>query len=261
MLATTDMHGFIYPHDYFTAKPAARGLAAAATLIRQVRRETPNTLLIDCGDTIQGSTLEGVHQDAVRAGKTTAPDPMMLAMNALGYDAMVVGNHEFNYGLKNLSLARDAARFPWLSANTRTGGAIPEFAPFVVKTVAGVKVAIIGVTTSAIPQWEKPEQIPGFSWLSPEDGVRGALARLDAEKPDVILVAVHGGLDRDPQDRDHAARRAGRRERRLADRRAVPAGGGDRLRPHAPAPGRPAREQARCWCSRGTGRRRSRAST
>jgi 2',3'-cyclic-nucleotide 2'-phosphodiesterase/3'-nucleotidase len=163
-----------------------------------VRAETPNTLLIDCGDTIQGSTLEGVHQNAVRAATTTAPDPMMLAMNALEYDAMVVGNHEFNYGLKNLSLARDAARFPWLSSNTRTGGAIPEFAPYVVKTVAGVKVAIIGATTSAIPQWEKPEQIAGFSWLSPEEGVRGALARLEPEKPDVILVALHGGLDRDP---------------------------------------------------------------
>jgi 2',3'-cyclic-nucleotide 2'-phosphodiesterase/3'-nucleotidase len=199
VIATTDMHGFMYPHDYFTAKPAARGLAAAATLIRQVRAETPNTLLVDCGDTIQGSTLESVHQNAVRIGATTAPDPMMLAMNALGYDAMVVGNHEFNYGLKNLTLARDAARFPWLSANTRTAGAIPEFAPYIVKTVAGVKVAVIGVTTSAIPQWEKPEQIPGFSWLSPEDGVRNALKRLEAEKPDVIVVALHGGLDRDPK--------------------------------------------------------------
>ena len=198
VLATTDMHGFVYPHDYFTGKPAARGLAAAATLIRQVRAETPNTMLIDAGDTIQGSTLEGVHQNAVRAGTTTAPDPMMLAMNLLGYDAMVVGNHEFNYGLKNLTLAREAARFPWLSANTRTAGAIPEFAPYVVKTIAGVKVAVIGITTSAIPQWEKPEQIPGFSWLSPVDGVAAALQRLEPEKPDVILAAVHGGLDRDP---------------------------------------------------------------
>ena len=99
LLATTDLHGFLYPYDYFTRQPASRGLAAAATLVEEVRRETPNTLLVDCGDTIQGSSLESVHQAAVKAGTTNAPDPMMLAMNALGYDAMVVGNHEFNFGL------------------------------------------------------------------------------------------------------------------------------------------------------------------
>jgi 2',3'-cyclic-nucleotide 2'-phosphodiesterase/3'-nucleotidase len=180
VLATTDMHGFIQPYDYFTAKPAPRGLASAATLIAQVRRETPNTVLIDCGDTIQGSTLEGVHQSAVRAGTTTAPDPMMLAMNALGYDAMVLGNHEFNYGLRNLAAARQAARFPWLSANTSAGDALPAFAPSVVKTVGGVKVAIVGITTPSIPEWEKPEQIQGLSWMTPEEGVARALRQLEA---------------------------------------------------------------------------------
>jgi 2',3'-cyclic-nucleotide 2'-phosphodiesterase/3'-nucleotidase len=199
LLATTDMHGFIYPHDYFTGKAAPRGLAAAATLIAQVRRETPNTLLIDAGDTIQGSTLEGVHQTAVRAGTSTAPDPMMLAMNAVGYDAMVVGNHEFNYGLKNLTAARQFATFPWLSANTQTGQGLAPFAPYILKTVAGVKVAVIGVTTAAIPEWEKPEQIAGFSWTAPEDGVQRALALLEVEQPDLVVVAVHGGLDRDAQ--------------------------------------------------------------
>jgi 2',3'-cyclic-nucleotide 2'-phosphodiesterase/3'-nucleotidase len=198
LLATTDMHGFVYPHDYLTGKPAARGLAAAATLIEQVRRETPHVLLVDGGDTIQGSTLEGVHQAAVRGGTTVAPDPMMLAMNAVGYDAMVVGNHEFNYGLKNLQAARDAARFPWLSANTQTGGMLPPFAPYIVKVVGGVKVAIIGVTTSSVPEWEKPEQILGFSWLSPDDGVARALQQLESERPDVVIVVAHSGLDRDP---------------------------------------------------------------
>lgn len=200
LIATTDMHGNLYPYDYFTRQPAARGLAAAATLIEEVRRETPNTILVDCGDTIQGSSLESVHQAAVKAGTTKAPDPMMLAMNAIGYDAMVVGNHEYNFGLKNLEAARNAARFPWLSANTRVGAGGPAaFAPYVVKTVAGVKVAVIGITTAAIPEWEKSENIRGLSFDAPEDGVRRALAELDAERPDVIVAAVHGGIDRDPE--------------------------------------------------------------
>lgn len=61
VLATTDMHGQVYPHDYFTRRPAARGLAAAATLIGEARRENPNALLLDCGDTIQGSPLASVY--------------------------------------------------------------------------------------------------------------------------------------------------------------------------------------------------------
>ena len=162
----------------------------------QVRRESPYTVLIDCGDTIQGSPLESVHQAAVRAGETHAPEPMMLAMNRMGYDAMVVGNHEFNFGLGSIAAARATARFPWLSANT--SGAAPPFAPYLIKTVGGVKVAIIGVTTAAIPQWEKPDNVRGLSWLGPEEGVRRALEELEREKPDVVLAAVHGGLDRDP---------------------------------------------------------------
>jgi 2',3'-cyclic-nucleotide 2'-phosphodiesterase/3'-nucleotidase len=198
VLATTDTHGFIYPWDYFTREPAPRGLAAAATLIARVRRENPHTLLVDCGDAIQGSPLESVHQAAVRAGTTRAPEPMMLAMNRMAYDAMVVGNHEFNFGLRNLAAARETARFPWLSANTRTDGSVPSFAPYLVKTVGGVKVAVVGVTTAAIPEWEKAEQVRGLEWLSPEEGVRRALAELEGERPDVVLAAVHGGLDRDP---------------------------------------------------------------
>jgi 2',3'-cyclic-nucleotide 2'-phosphodiesterase/3'-nucleotidase len=121
---------------------------------------------------------------------------MMLAMNRMGYDAMVVGNHDLNFGLENLAAARRAARFPWLSANTT--GASPPFAPYVVKTIDGVKVAVIGVTTAAIPQWEKPDNVRGLSWLAPEEGVRRALEELEREKPDVVLAAVHSGLDRDP---------------------------------------------------------------
>src|SRR6266545_2687337 len=129
VLATTDMHGNLFPIDYYNDdKPANRGLVKIATLIRSARAANPNTLLVDCGDTIQGTPVEYVYQTYVRTGrlplKLSFPaepfkhDPMMLAMNALGYDAMVVGNHEFNFGLKNLDRARSDASFPWLSANT-----------------------------------------------------------------------------------------------------------------------------------------------
>ncbi|MBI3682592.1 MAG: 5'-nucleotidase C-terminal domain-containing protein [Acidobacteria bacterium] len=200
LLATTDLHGNIYPYDYFTAKPAERGLAKIATLVRQERQRNPNTLLVDCGDTIQGAPIEGVYQQRVRTGQPApAGDPMMLAMNRIGYDAMVVGNHEYNFGLKNLERARGDAKFPWLSANTLAApGSIPPFAPYLLKTVAGVKIAIIGITTPGIPYWEKPENYLGLRFLSGADATRTVLAGLrEQHKPDLVLVAAHAGLDRD----------------------------------------------------------------
>ncbi len=198
VLATTDLHGNIYPVDYFTDRPAARGLAKVATLIRAEEAENPNHLLIDCGDTIQGTPLEYVYQEAVTTGRPTlAADPMMLAMNRLGYAAMTVGNHEYNYGLKNLEKARSDAKFPWLSANTvvAPGGRERPYDGYVVKMVAGVKVAIVGITTPAVPTWEKPENMGSYRFLSPVPEVRKAVEELRAkERPDLILVASHSGL-------------------------------------------------------------------
>lgn len=203
VLATTDLHGNLYPIDYMTERPSALGLAKLGTLIRAERVENRNSLLIDCGDTIQGTPLEAVYQAFVRTGldplgnKPPAPlprDPMMQAMNLLDYDLMVVGNHEFNFGLKNLEKARSEARFPWISANIAGGHAFPAY---VVKSVAGVKVAVIGITTPAVPTWEKPENLGEYRFLKPLDAVKKALAELrQQEHPDLVLVAAHSGLGR-----------------------------------------------------------------
>jgi 2',3'-cyclic-nucleotide 2'-phosphodiesterase / 3'-nucleotidase len=210
LLATTDMHGNIYPVDYFNGKPVTRGLAKAATLIREARRENPNSVLIDCGDTIQGSPLEYAYQTLVRTGKgpnglpgpagQPAGDPMMLAMNRIGYDAMAVGNHEYNFGLKNFNRARGDAKFPWLSANTQVapGGKERAFDAYIVKTVGGVKVAIIGITTPAVPNWEKPENMGSYRFGPALEAVRKAVAELKAKhSPDIIVAAIHAGMGRD----------------------------------------------------------------
>jgi 2',3'-cyclic-nucleotide 2'-phosphodiesterase/3'-nucleotidase len=196
VLATTDLHGNIFPYDYYTAKPAERGLAKIATLIQ--RERNANTLLIDCGDTIQGSPLETVHELAVRKGDGNAdprPDPMMLAMNQLRYDAMTVGNHEFNYGLANLSAAHKAAKFPWLAANVDGPSG---FLPSITKTIAGVRVTVIGVVTPTIPSWERPENYKGLSFADPVARVKKIASDLRrAHQTDIIIVAAHSGLDRD----------------------------------------------------------------
>jgi len=212
VLATTDLHGNLLPYDYFTARPVDRGLAKIASLIQDARSENPNNLLIDCGDTIQGTPLESVYQEYIEtghlplslafAGQPLQRDPMMLAMNDIGYDAMVVGNHEFNFGLKNLAQARAAADFPWISANivANPGSAVKPFAPYFIKTVAGVKIAIVAITTPSIPDWESEEHYRGYHFENGVDAARRAVAEVrEREHPDVVILAAHSGLDRGPQ--------------------------------------------------------------
>jgi 2',3'-cyclic-nucleotide 2'-phosphodiesterase/3'-nucleotidase len=214
VLATTDLHGNIYPYDYYAARPAPRGLAKISTLIAAERAGSINTMLLDCGDTIQGTPLESVYQYSVLRGSfplgivpalplnadPLTADPMMLAMNAVGYDAMTVGNHEWNFGLKNLSRARSDAKFPWISANivVEPGSRAKPFAAWFIKTLAGVKIAVIGITTPGEPVWEKPEHYAGYRFVSGKEAALKAVAEVkQKEHPDVILVAVHGGLEKD----------------------------------------------------------------
>ncbi len=189
ILATTDLHGNLLPYDYYTARPVDRGLAKIASLIQDARSQNPNNLLIDCGDTIQGTPLESVYQAYIEtghlpltlafSGQPLDRDPMMLAMNDIGYDAMVVGNHEFNFGLKNLAKARAAAGFPWISANivADAGATAKPFAPYFIKTIAGVKIAIVGITTPSIPDWESEEHYRGYRFENGVEAARRAVAR------------------------------------------------------------------------------------
>ncbi|BDC51234.1 5'-nucleotidase [Bryobacterales bacterium F-183] len=206
LIVTTDLHGYIYPYDYYTAKPAERGLAKAATLIAAARAENPDSLLVDCGDTIQGSALETVYQGFVRTGRAPkgvvtsglTADPIVLAMNQLKFDAMAVGNHEFNYGLRNLNAARNASKFPWISANTQTvaGSTEKPFAPYIVKTIKGIKVGVVGITTPGVPAWEEPKNYKGYQFLPGKEAAEAAVKDLKAKhNPDIVIVAAHAGLE------------------------------------------------------------------
>ncbi|HEV2880566.1 MAG TPA: 5'-nucleotidase C-terminal domain-containing protein [Pyrinomonadaceae bacterium] len=196
ILSTTDLHGNVLPVDYYTNKPDARGLAKVATLIRQARRENPaGTLLLDSGDTIQGTPLEYFHNKKNNA----PPDPMMLGMNALQFDALAVGNHEYNFGLGVLEKARREANFPWLSANTyRVGTNETYYQPYVVKELNGVRVGLLGLTTPGVPFWENRENFAGLEFREPVAEARKWVAALrERERVDLVVVAMHMGLEED----------------------------------------------------------------
>src|SRR5690349_20370377 len=195
ILGTTDLHGNILPIDYYTNKPDNRGLAKIATLIKRVRKEQPNVVLIDSGDTIQGTPLESFHGRKNNA----PPDPMMLVMNSLHYDSMTVGNHEYNFGLKVLEKARSEAKFPWLSANTYDKDKQqPHYKPYIVKEVAGVKIGVLGLTTPGIPNWDNPPNYAGLEFHEPVAEARKWVPILrEQEKADVVVIAMHMGLEED----------------------------------------------------------------
>src|SRR5215471_19673814 len=158
ILSTTDMHGRLLPIDYYTNKYDDVGIAKVATLVKDARKNDPNLLLVDSGDTIQGTPLEYFHNKR----NNTPPDPMMLAMNALHYESMTVGNHEYNFGLQVLNKARGEAQFPWLSANTyEAGTGTTHYKPYIVKEVQSVRIEILGLTTPGIPNWENKPNYGG----------------------------------------------------------------------------------------------------
>ena len=166
ILQTTDLHGHMLPWDYQRAQPSDDGLARIASRVEAIRAETPNVLLLDAGDTIQGTPLEFLHAKDPSKG----PDPMARAMSAMRYDAMAVGNHEFNFGLAVLHKAQKESSFPWLSANTRnTSDGSAAFPEYLVKTVAGIRIGILGLTTPNIPNWEPVRNRPGLRWEDPVD--------------------------------------------------------------------------------------------
>ena len=206
ILHTTDLHGHILPTVDYNDNPDLGGLARCATQIRQWQRANPNSILIDIGDVYQGTEL-GLHS----RGET-----MIRCLNALAYDAWVVGNHEFDWGLDVLADCVGLSSMPVLSGNAMIGGApvgtltdsvgaLARLRPWLIKEVAGFRLALIGLTTPALSTWLPPEKLQNFEMLDPVESLRSLLREVAAHRPDAILLAGHMGLTR----RDDYANRVG----------------------------------------------------
>ena len=220
ILGTTDLHGNIFPIDYYTDKPDNRGLAKVATIIKQTRQASKNVLLIDCGDTIQGTPLEYYHNK-----KNNQPtDPMMLAMSALQYDAMAVGNHEYNFGLRVLEKARSEAKFPWLSANTyKKGTNETHYPPYIVKEIGGVRIGILGLTTPGVPTWENLQNYAGLEFHDPLlEAKKWVPVLRNKERADVVVIAMHMGLEQDLRTGEENPGQVQNENRAIAIAREVP---------------------------------------
>ena len=196
ILETSDMHGNILPINYADNRRSEHGLAKVSTLIKEERRKNSYLILIDNGDIIQGTPLAYYF---ARINKTSI-NPIIKAMNHMKYDAAVVGNHDFNYGREMLEKSMEESDFPWLSANIlREDDGRPYCGrPYIIKDFDGIKVAVLGITTSYIPNWENPVHIKGIKFENPVATAEKWVKHLrENEKVDVLVVSYHGGFERD----------------------------------------------------------------
>jgi 2',3'-cyclic-nucleotide 2'-phosphodiesterase/3'-nucleotidase len=207
VMGTTDLHGNVFNWDYFNDREfddSAHndiGLAKISSLVDAVReqRGRRNTLLIDAGDTIQGTPLAYYYARIEPIGRRTI-HPMAAAMNAIGFDAAAVGNHEFNYGIDLLRTYERQLRFPLLAANALDTHGRPAFRPYVVKSVrfAGappLRVGILGLTNPGIAIWDKANVEGRMTFPGLVEQAAHYVPQLRRCGVDVVIVAAHSGAD------------------------------------------------------------------
>ena len=192
ILGTSDMHGNIWGFSYEdNAETANNGMARLYTYIQQVRAENPNTILIDAGDDIQGTIMT----DDLYNKTPEEPHPVIAAMNYMGYDAMTLGNHEFNWGIPTMQTILSQAEFPVLAANvTDADGEFVTGAGWTIVERDGVKVAVIGVVTPDVPIWDGgKEGIEDATFEAANVAVGKAIDAI-GDQADMIVVSAHMGM-------------------------------------------------------------------
>ncbi len=182
ILHLNDFHGFAAGKKLIGSDEMRGGISYVAWLADNLRKEKP-TLLLAAGDMIQGNAFANLFQ-----GK-----PVIEIMNKMAFDAMCVGNHEFDYGQDVLRKRIAEAAFPVLGANVK---GIPELKPYIIKELEGLKIAIIGVVTEDTPIATHPRNVEGLIFLSPIAAVEEYVKEL-RDSVNIIIVLSHLGYNTD----------------------------------------------------------------
>ncbi len=194
VIHTTDLHGHILPTSTYEGVTNVGGLARCSTLIREWRRQNPHNLLIDVGDLYQGTHVSRRNEGAL----------MVKLVNKLHYDAWVLGNHDFDWGIEPAQAAVRGSNMPVLTANLEIDGKAPgrlsgdshpfsKVAPFIIREIAGFRIGIVGLTTPGLPYWLRPEVLAGLVPTDPAIAVAAAIAEMKTQGVDAIIAAGHMG--------------------------------------------------------------------
>jgi len=189
ILCTSDVHGTLSAYSYLDGSLTNNGLSRYKTAVDNLHNQN-DIIVVDNGDSLQGSPL------MTYALKIQAkPNPLATAFNKIGVDYVNIGNHDFNYGENALLNYLDD-----LDALCLTSNILYKDEPIghtVVHQTSNERIALIGLCTDYIPNWEKPEHIKNFRFLDPIETLKQEIAKVEVDK---IIVFYHGGFERDLKD-------------------------------------------------------------
>ncbi len=208
IFATSDVHNNYLPYDYFTDTPNEQyGLVKALAPVYAARAAGENVLLFDDGDLIQGNPMGEVLAQTLPTKKN--PSPIMTLLNAAGYDAMTLGNHEFNFGLPYLNAVISGAKFPVVNANVVKGKSLkPYFTPYVIikKTVKDrdgkervIKVGVTGFAPPQIIQWDNANLAGKVSTVDIYDAAAKYVPEMKKKGADIVVLLAHTGMSAFPR--------------------------------------------------------------
>lgn len=188
ILGTSDLHGHFMAWDYAADKLNMRGsLSQISTKVDEIRQEQPNIILVDAGDTIQGNFVETFKDEPV--------DPMMLGFNHMKYDVWVLGNHEFDFGLKVLDRSLTQFKGHSLGGNIKRADGNPFLPAYTVIERGGIKIGVIGMDTPMTQVFaEGTNRLEGVTFTNPTLEVQKVIKQID-DKVDAIVLVAHMGLD------------------------------------------------------------------
>ena len=193
-IETTDEHGAAFPFDFTTQKPSKNSLAQLTTYIKEEReKKDQNVVLLSGGDLLQGTPLVYYYNFE----KTNVPHVWAEIMNYMKYDAAAVGNHDIETGHPVYDRVNKEFKFPWLAANAvykKTGK--EYFKPYTIIKKEGIKIAVLGLITPAIPNWLPPKIWDGMEFLDMiETAKKWVKVINEKEKPDLLIGLFHAGID------------------------------------------------------------------
>ena len=193
ILGTSDVHGRFVPWDYATDTEDRSGsLAQLSTAIRAIRAENPHTILVDAGDAIQDNSVEQFN--------TSPQQPMVVAMNQMGYDVWTMGNHEFNFGLDVLQHVVKQFKGHALCGNVYWDNGRRFLPAYTIVRTGGIRIGLIGMDTPMIQEFEKDsDHLKGVQVKDPVPETQKAIAAL-AGKTDALIGIMHMGVD---NENDH----------------------------------------------------------
>lgn len=191
IIATTDLHGSVFPTNYTTVDHNQRFSLAQISSAVKSYRENEHVILVDNGDAFQGTPLVSyAHQNPDKF-----QNPMALALNAMGYDYINLGNHDFNYGQAIYQKYVDEVSAPLLTSNILKDG--QPVGSTQIHTIGNKKIAFIGVVTHYIPHWERPDHISRLTFMDAFNTLQSEVQRVRHDV-DYVVGLYHGGLEKDP---------------------------------------------------------------